>query len=89
MKHKDEIWVCQKCKTANLSNNDADECIECYDLPSQTIRIHYLPSSSVKELVEAAKAALYYVRVSGWDHQEEKDLCKKLETALKQFEEEK
>lgn len=78
MKHKDEICVC-------ISPDDPTYCI------CEAKFIPYLPSSRVKDLVKAAKRMNNYVKeYSGSEMSVQFELLSKnIETALKQFEEEK
>jgi len=85
MNHQDEIFVCSHCKTANYDNEK--KCIECSDLPSISSRTPYLPSSSVKELVEAAQVSLNFIQ--SHDFASTGDIQQLLIDALQPFKEEK
>lgn len=102
MTHKDEIWVCELhfCTHTSECRNKETRCRSYYRYPDNTLSCKfssYLPSSSVKELVEAAKEALGelyhgdgYARISSNLMTKDWQNCvRKLETALKQFKEDK
>lgn len=102
MTHKDEIYFCKTCdRTVSESHPLFSQRMKN---PAHNV-VKYLPSSSVKELVEVTKQVadqlakelagfkmLYYKGIPATGKSILNDigsLCSKLETSLKQFEEEK
>lgn len=98
MTHKDEIFVCPQCKVSFKENMPhrygtamhIGEAKITFESGCSGTLIPYLPSSSVKELIEAAKDMLLafdYLITS--DKTWQGKAKRKLETTLKSFEEEK